>query len=52
MDLLFGTYYDPGKEPEQYGITEPVHRSYAAQIVVPFLPSFLTNQILKGRKSD
>ena len=22
MDLMFGTYYDPGKEPEEYGIQE------------------------------
>ena len=38
MDLMFGTYYDPGKEPEEYGIVEPVNRAYWAQIVLPCLP--------------
>ena len=39
MDLLFGTYYDPGKEPEEYGIQEQVNRSYWRQLVDPFVPS-------------
>lgn len=41
MDLLFGTYYDPGKEPEEYGIQEEVNRSYWAQIIQPCLPNAL-----------
>lgn len=41
MDIIFGTYYDPGKEPEEYGIPQKVNRSYAAQIIEPLLPSFL-----------
>ena len=39
MDLLFGTYYDPGKEPEEYGIPEDINRSYWAQIIEPCLPA-------------
>ena len=38
MDLLFGTYYDPGIEPREYGIPESVNRGYCAQIIEPCLP--------------
>ena len=41
MDLLFGTYYDPGEEPERYGITEEVNRGYLAQMIEPCLPDAL-----------
>ena len=43
MDLIFGTYYDPGKEPETYGITERVNRSYWSQLIEPCLPSAVWN---------
>ncbi len=38
MDLLFGTYRCPDHEPEQFGIREPIPRSYLGQMVHPFLP--------------
>ena len=41
MDIIFGTYHDPGHEPEEYGVPEEVDRSYVAQIVQPMLPSSL-----------
>ena len=41
MDLMFGTYYDPGEEPKEYGIREEVNRGYLAQIIQPCIPKLL-----------
>lgn len=38
MDLLFGTYHDPGHMPERYGIREDVSHHYVVQLVDPLLP--------------
>lgn len=39
MDVLFGTFYDPGRMPERYGIAgDRVPRNYFAQLVYSFLP--------------
>lgn len=38
MDLLFGTYHDPGHMPEAYGIREDVSHDYVVQLVDPLLP--------------
>ncbi|MDF1702155.1 MAG: sterol desaturase family protein [Planctomycetota bacterium] len=39
MDLLFGTYYDPGHMPERYGIPADVSHNYVVQLVDPLLPA-------------
>jgi hypothetical protein len=38
MDLVFGTYFDPGCMPERYGIAGAARRGYLAQLVEPLLP--------------
>ena len=38
MDLLFGTFHDPGHYPDDYGIGEDVSHSYVVQLVDPLLP--------------
>ena len=38
MDLLFGTYHDPGHMPEKYGISDRVSHNWFAQMVKPFDP--------------
>lgn len=38
MDILFGTYTCPPKEPEQFGIKEEFPKNYVGQIVRPLLP--------------
>jgi sterol desaturase/sphingolipid hydroxylase (fatty acid hydroxylase superfamily) len=38
MDILFGTYYCPGHEPEQFGLKEPIAGTYLGHIVKPMLP--------------
>lgn len=37
MDILFGTYRCPPREPETLGLVEPFPRSYLAQLLWPFL---------------
>lgn len=37
MDWLFGTYKCPNKEPDSFGIHEPIPRSYLGQLIYPFL---------------
>lgn len=36
MDLLFGTYRCPPREPEAFGVTEPMPRGYMGQLLHPF----------------
>jgi sterol desaturase/sphingolipid hydroxylase (fatty acid hydroxylase superfamily) len=38
MDLLFGTYRCPDKEPDALGIEEPISRNYLGQLLHPFRP--------------
>jgi sterol desaturase/sphingolipid hydroxylase (fatty acid hydroxylase superfamily) len=38
MDVLFGTHYDPGYEPETLGLREPAAKSYVGLLVNPLLP--------------
>jgi len=36
MDLLFGTYRCPTREPDALGVTDPLPRSYLGQMLHPF----------------
>jgi sterol desaturase/sphingolipid hydroxylase (fatty acid hydroxylase superfamily) len=38
MDLLFGTYRCPDREPEHFGLNEPLPSNYLSHMVSPFLP--------------
>jgi len=38
MDLIFGTFYDPGVMPKEYGIKQPCSHSYVRQLMEPLLP--------------
>ena len=35
-DILFGTYYMPGKQPLQFGVTDPIPDDLIGQLVWPF----------------
>lgn len=37
MDLLFGTYQCPDREPESFGVNEPMPKSYLGQLLHPFI---------------
>ncbi|HYV37468.1 MAG TPA: sterol desaturase family protein [Gemmataceae bacterium] len=39
MDIIFGTYYCPNHEPEQFGVKQPPARTYIGLMVKPLLPS-------------
>ena len=36
FDVIFGTYRNPGHEPEAFGLREPIPRSYLGQLAHPF----------------
>ncbi|MFI5203561.1 MAG: sterol desaturase family protein [Flavobacteriales bacterium] len=38
MDLVFGTYVCPDKEPEKFGIAEEFPKNYVGQMIRPLLP--------------
>lgn len=38
MDILFGTYYDPGKKDLQYGIHEDSPKTYLGHLIQPLVP--------------
>ncbi|MFL5728217.1 MAG: sterol desaturase family protein [Cytophagaceae bacterium] len=38
MDIIFGTYTCPPREPEKFGIKESFPRNYAGQLLYPMLP--------------
>jgi sterol desaturase/sphingolipid hydroxylase (fatty acid hydroxylase superfamily) len=44
MDLLFGTYYCPPKEPEQFGIKDRFPENYLGQLIRPLLPDAIWNK--------
>lgn len=41
MDVIFGTHYDPGHEPETLGLREPTAQGYVGLLLNPFLPRAL-----------
>lgn len=38
MDIIFGTYTCPDKEPEKFGIKEEFPKNYVGQMMAPLLP--------------
>lgn len=38
MDIVFGTYTCPDREPERFGIHEPFPKNYLGQLLEPLLP--------------
>ncbi|MCD6068137.1 MAG: Fatty acid hydroxylase superfamily protein [Bacteroidetes bacterium] len=44
MDLIFGTYVCPDKEPEKFGIKEEFPKSYFGQLLHPLLPAAWTKK--------
>lgn len=50
MDIIFGTYYCPDKEPEQVGIKEEFSRTYIGQMLEPMLPARFGRLFRFGKK--
>ncbi len=56
MDIIFGTYTCPDKEPETFGIHESFPKNYLGQLLHPLLPERISKKIKwlrkrKGQKS-
>ena len=49
MDLMFNTFYDPGKMPQRYGIEDTLPQKYWVQMVAPLLPSRLASHFSATR---
>lgn len=52
MDLIFGTYRCPDKEPEKFGIKEELPENYVGQLVDPVLPKGVWPGIEKKIKEN
>ncbi len=50
MDIIFGTYICPDKEPERFGIKEKTPDNYVGQLVEPMLPKRTWKRISKRFK--
>jgi sterol desaturase/sphingolipid hydroxylase (fatty acid hydroxylase superfamily) len=49
-DMAFGTYYDPGRMPEVYGIDDPCSHAYVRQLVDPLLPGKTDGESDEGKR--
>ena len=49
MDIIFGTYVCPDKEPDKFGIKEKFPTTYLGQLIKPMLPQKLWKRINKNR---
>jgi len=47
MDIIFGTYVCPDKEPEQFGIDEKLPQNYLGQMIYPLVPKFVLDKLKK-----
>lgn len=46
MDIIFGTYTCPPKEPDSYGIKEAFPQTYLGQMAKPILPGFIWKRLI------
>ncbi len=52
MDIIFGTYVCPPKEPESFGIKEPFPQNYAGQMLTPVVPGFIYRIFVKKKDKE
>ena len=48
MDIIFGTYTCPDKEPDKYGIDDPLPKNYFGQLIFPLLPNKVTRKFKRA----
>ena len=48
MDILFGTYYCPDREPEHLGLRKPIASTFLGLLVNPLLPSRISRWFRLG----
>ncbi|MCH5596669.1 sterol desaturase family protein [Niabella ginsengisoli] len=49
MDVIFGTYTCPSKEPERFGIKEDFPKNYVGQMVKPILPKQIWEKLIRKK---
>lgn len=49
MDVIFGTYVCPPKEPESFGIKEDFPGTYIGQLLRPVMPAFIWKRFSKKK---
>lgn len=47
MDIIFGTYTCPDREPERFGIKEAFPKNYLGQLIHPLLPKVLCKRLFR-----
>jgi sterol desaturase/sphingolipid hydroxylase (fatty acid hydroxylase superfamily) len=52
MDLIFGTYCCPDHEPEQFGLKQPIARTYLGHLINPLLPHRRRRSLLSLQTSS
>lgn len=52
MDIIFGTYTCPKKEPDAFGIRESFPKNYIGQMLHPVLPAKLGKKLFRSRKAE
>lgn len=50
MDIIFGTYTCPSKEPDKFGIKEDFPKNYIGQLAKPLLPNSVWKRFRKHNK--
>ena len=45
MDLMFGTYHDPGHMPERYGMDQDLPHGYVRQLVDPVVQTVVPRRL-------
>lgn len=51
MDIIFGTYVCPDKEPEKFGIKEEFPKNYVGQMLAPMLPDGTWDKVEQKMKN-
>lgn len=50
MDIIFGTYTCPPREPEQFGIKEEFPKNYIGQMTNPLVPRFIRKKFTSRKQ--
>lgn len=52
MDIIFGTYTCPKKEPDAFGIKEPFPKNYIGQMLHPLVPDKIGEKLIRKKEEE
>jgi sterol desaturase/sphingolipid hydroxylase (fatty acid hydroxylase superfamily) len=52
MDLAFGTYHDPGRDPARYGTGETASGGIVCQLLAPLVPARIAERLARARVGE